>query len=61
MTALFAEIFPDADVEVVTYGNVLGALGYLHGLATEELTAEELDYHDPDFEVIVGVRAKIRG
>jgi SAM-dependent methyltransferase len=61
MTALFAEIFPDADVEVTTYGNVLGALGYLHGLATEELTAEELDYQDPDFEVIVAVRAKIRG
>lgn len=58
--ALFEEIFPDADVEVSSYGNVLTAMAYLHGLAVEELTTEELDHRDPDFEVIVTVRARIR-
>jgi SAM-dependent methyltransferase len=60
MEALFAEIFPDAEVEVTSYGNVLSATSYLHGLAAEELTTEELDRRDPDFEVIVAVRARIR-
>jgi SAM-dependent methyltransferase len=56
--ALFAEIFPGAEVEVTSYGNVLTAMSYLHGLATQELTTEELDHRDEDFEVIVAVRAK---
>jgi hypothetical protein len=55
--ALFAETFPGAKVEITPYGNVLSATAFLHGLAVEELTPEELDYVDPDFEVIVGVRA----
>jgi len=55
---LFKETFPNAKVEVSSYGNVLTALSYLHGLAVEELTKEELEYCDPDFEVIVAVRAE---
>lgn len=55
--ALFDETFPGADVTVTSYGNVLSAVAFLHGLAVEELAAEELDYVDPDFEVILGVRA----
>lgn len=55
-TSLFAENF-DGDATVQGYGNVLTACSALHGLASEELTREELDYADRDFEVIVGVRA----
>ena len=33
------------------HGNVLAALAFMHGLAAEELTSEELDYKDPNFEV----------
>lgn len=54
---LFEETFPGADVEVAHYGNVLTAMCALHGLASEELTAEELDYVDRDFQVIITVRA----
>ena len=54
---LLARAFPPANVRAVAYGNVLAAVAFLHGLAAEELTAEELDYHDPDFEVLVAVRA----
>jgi hypothetical protein len=54
---LFEEHFPAANVEVATYGNVLAAIASLHGLAAEELTRKELEYHDARFEVIVAVRA----
>jgi hypothetical protein len=54
---LFEEAFgPDA-VSVSSYGNVLAATAMLHGIAAEELRPEELDAHDPDFEVLIGVRA----
>jgi hypothetical protein len=29
----------------------------MHGLVQEELTLDELEYIDPDFELIVGIRA----
>ncbi len=54
---LFEEVFPPENVEVQAYGNVLTAVAFLHGLAAEELKKEELDYHDPDYEVLITVRA----
>jgi SAM-dependent methyltransferase len=51
------EIFGEGNVEVLTYGNVLAAAGWLFGLGQYDLTPEELDVHDPAFEVIVAVRA----
>jgi len=59
--AVFAETFPGADVQVRPWGNVLAAVAYLHGLAAEELAPDELDHLDPDFEVIVSVRARKAG
>jgi SAM-dependent methyltransferase len=50
------EFFPGAQVEIVSYGNVLAATAFLHGLAVDELEPSELDYVDEDFEVIVGAR-----
>jgi len=54
---LFEEVFLPENVEVDAYGNVLAAIAFLHGLAGEELRRRELDYHDPDYEVLVTVRA----
>ncbi len=54
---LFAEAFDGKAIETQTFGNVMSATGFLYGLATEELTREELDFHDPDYQLIVGVRA----
>jgi SAM-dependent methyltransferase len=53
---LCEESFPHAAVEIDSYGNVLTACCCLHGIVAEELGSAELDYHDPDFEVIVTVR-----
>jgi SAM-dependent methyltransferase len=54
---LLEEAFPQGEVEVQSYGNVLTATAMLHGIAAEELSAEELDAHDPDFEVTLAGRA----
>jgi hypothetical protein len=55
---LFAEEFGDDNVQVVTYGNVLTATAFLHGLAAEELRPNELDQVDTDYQVIIGIRAQ---
>ena len=54
---LFEEVFPPECVKVNVHGNVLAATAFLHGLAAEELQREELDYHDPDYELLITVRA----
>lgn len=54
---LFTEVFPQNCVAVQSYGNVLATTAFLHGLTVQELRHEKLDYHDPAYEVIVGVRA----
>lgn len=54
---LFEEVFPAANVKVETYGNVLAAISFLQGLAVEELRSEELEYRDPNYEVLITVRA----
>ena len=51
---LLGEVF--AKAEVRSYGNVLAATAYLHGLAKEELTREELEHHDRDYQLIVAAR-----
>jgi SAM-dependent methyltransferase len=54
---LAEEAFGEGNVEVETYGNVLAAAGFLYGLASSDLNANELDAHDPLYEVVVGLRA----
>jgi len=55
---LFEPHFLKDNVEVKTYGNVLSTIGSLHGLSASELEAEELDYCDINYELIVTVRAQ---
>lgn len=54
---LFEEAFPSENLEVEAKGNVLTATAFLYGLASQELKQSELDYHDPDYEVIITLRA----
>ena len=53
---LLGEVFPADNVTVEAHGNVLAASAFLYGLATQELLQAELDYHDPDYELIITVR-----
>ncbi|MGI9175650.1 MAG: glycosyltransferase [Rhodothermales bacterium] len=54
---LFRETFPASGLTVETHGNVLAATALLHGLAAEELTSEELDHCDEDYQVVITIRA----
>jgi SAM-dependent methyltransferase len=54
---LFEEVFEPANVTVDCYGNVLTASAFLYGLATEDMSRRELDLHDPDFQVTIGIKA----
>ena len=58
---LFAEAYGPENVEVEAHGNVLSAACFLYGLAAEELSEEELAYRDPDFELLMTIRAVRRG
>jgi glycosyltransferase involved in cell wall biosynthesis len=58
---MFAEVFPEENVSWRSYGNVLAATAFLQGMAMEELKRSELEYTDPDYEVIIGIRARKSG
>jgi SAM-dependent methyltransferase len=55
---LFGEAFPAESVTVRAYGNVLAAAGFLYGVAAGELSERELLVMDPDYEVVICVRAE---
>lgn len=54
---LFRQAFDPANVEVTSVGNVFTCICNLHGLGASELDQAELDMHDPNYEMLVMVRA----
>ena len=44
-------------ISINTYGNVLVASAFLYGMGLPELKKEQLDYHDPHYQVIITVKA----
>lgn len=54
---LLEEAFPPSGITAQAHGNVLAAVALLHGIAAEEVHAQELDHRDRDYEVLVTVRA----
>ena len=59
---LFGDAFPADDLAIESFGNVLAASAFLYGFAEEDLRRPELDFRDPEYEVIITVRAvKARG
>lgn len=53
---LFKEVFQSSDVDVEAYGNVLSAVSLLQGLALSELQHDELNFYDPEYQILVGVK-----
>lgn len=53
----FEEVFAEGNVEVETYGNVLAATAFLHGISAEELSKEELFYKDKDYQITITIKA----
>jgi SAM-dependent methyltransferase len=54
---LFEDSFPKHHLDVQAYGNVLAAVAFLHGLAVEDLRREDLEYRDPDYQLLIALRA----
>lgn len=54
---LFADVFPAEQLEITQYGNVLSSVAFLHGLASSELSREELDRNDPCYPLLMTIRA----
>jgi hypothetical protein len=54
---LFGDVFGEQQVVVRSYGNVLAAIAFLTGMASEELSARELDANDGIIPVLIAVRA----
>jgi SAM-dependent methyltransferase len=55
---LFEPVFGKDNLQITSFGNMLACMGFLLGVAAEELTPEELDSRDPAFPLIVCVRAR---
>ena len=60
MHDLARESFEEDQFDVRAWGNVLACVGFLHGLAQEDLREDEIDACDPDFQLIVSLRAWVR-
>jgi SAM-dependent methyltransferase len=54
---LFRECFPGGEIDVRGWGNVHAVTAFLYGLAAEELEQASLDHPDPNFAVLVSIRA----
>ena len=54
---LLGEVFPADHVQTTTHGNVLVASAFLFGMGLPELKKEEMDTHDPHYQVIITARA----
>jgi SAM-dependent methyltransferase len=57
MKRIAADVFPLDQIQIETYGNVLSSAAFLYGLAAGELSEQELAHNDPDYEMIIGIRA----
>ena len=58
MRRLLEEHFAPENVIVEAYGNVLSSVAFLEGIAAQELKRAELDVRDPNYELVVVVRAR---
>jgi SAM-dependent methyltransferase len=54
---VFTEVFPENNLEIEVFGNVLAATSFLQGIAAEELTPRELDYRDPHYQMLITIKA----
>lgn len=54
---MLKEVFPADGIQTDTFGNVLVASAFLYGMGLPEMKKEEMDAHDPHYQVIITARA----
>jgi predicted SAM-dependent methyltransferase len=57
ITKMLSEVFPEQNISIKTYGNVLVASSFLYGMGLPEISKENMDYHDPHYQVIITAKA----
>ncbi len=60
ISRVLKETFPDADIEVKSYGNVYIATAFLYGMGLPEVRKDYLGRHDPNYQVIISAKATKR-
>lgn len=55
---MFCDVFGAGNVHIETYGNSYAAACLMKGFATEECDAALLDQADPDYPVLIGIKAR---
>jgi peptidoglycan/xylan/chitin deacetylase (PgdA/CDA1 family) len=55
---LFEQRFQASNIVAEASGNVLIASAFLYGFSAEELRPEDLEYHDPEYDFLITVRAR---
>jgi len=53
LTKLISETFPGGTTKIESFGNVSIASAFLYGMGVDEVAVDQLDFHDPHFQVIV--------
>jgi len=54
---IFGDAFGTDAVRIAIHGNVLTTTAFMHGLSAGELRPDELEFHDPDYQMLITVRA----
>jgi SAM-dependent methyltransferase len=54
---IFGEFFAPEDLAVDSFGNVLAAVGFLHGVSAEEIGSRRLTVRDGGYDLLIAVRA----
>lgn len=55
---LFRAHFPEDALEIRAHGNLRVAIAFLEGRASDEVPRRALDYNDPEYAVVITVRAR---
>ncbi len=50
---LLTEAFDGDKLEIESFGNIKTALGFIYGLCWEDLTEEDFDYHDEQYQFLL--------
>ena len=54
---LLKEVFLEKNINIEVHGNVLVAASFLYGVGAGEITQEEYDYKDPDYQLVITAKA----
>jgi len=54
----FGEVFGEGQVTVNYFGNVLSAISFLEGISAEELSPEELNCKDENYQILITIVAR---